>query len=47
MAKRQNIAIGGRAANDRIEEAIPRFMSAFGMARDQAIAVAIRLESRG
>ena len=47
MPKRQNIAIGGRAANERIEEAIPRFMSSFGMARDQATAVAIRLESRG
>ena len=47
MPKRQNISIGGIAANDRIEEAIPRFMSSFGMARDQATAVAIRLESLG
>ena len=47
MPKRQNISISGIAANDRIEEAIPRFMSSFGMARDQATAVAIRLESLG
>ena len=47
MPKRQNISISGIAANDSIEEAIPRFMSSFGMARDQATAVAIRLESLG
>jgi len=47
MAKRQNIKISGRGANRRIERAIPRFMSRFGMAKDQATAVAIRLESKG
>ena len=43
----QNIRISGRAANNRIERAIPQFMSRFGMALDQATAVAIRLESLG
>ena len=43
----QNIRISGRAANNRIERAIPQFMSRLGMARDQATAVAIRLESLG
>jgi len=47
MAKRQNIIVTGRAANRRIDEAIPRFMSRFGMPKDQATAVAIRLESVG
>jgi hypothetical protein len=47
MAKRQNIIVTGRAANQRIEDAIPRFMSRFGMPKDQATAVAIRLESVG
>ena len=43
----QNIFIGSVAGNRRIERAIPRFMSKFGMAKDQATAVAIRLESIG
>lgn len=43
----QYIRIDGRAGNNRIERAIPEFMSKFGMARDQATAVAIRLESVG
>jgi hypothetical protein len=43
----QNIFIGSVAGNRRIERAIPRFMSRFGMAKDQATAVAIRLESIG
>lgn len=43
----QRITIKGVAANQRIERAIPRFMSRFGMAEDQATAVAIRLESLG
>lgn len=43
----QQIIITGRAANRRIEKAIPQFMSRFGMARDQATATAIRLESLG
>lgn len=47
MAKRQNISIGTRAGNKRIERAIPLFMRQFGMARDQATATAIRLESIG
>lgn len=44
---RQQITIIGRAANRRIERAIPQFMSRFGMAKDQATATAIRLESLG
>lgn len=43
----QNIYISGVAANDRIEKAIPKFIAKFGMAKDQATAVAIRLESLG
>jgi hypothetical protein len=43
----QQITITGRAANNRIERAIPEFMSRFGMAKDQATATAIRLESLG
>lgn len=43
----QQITIIGRSANKRIERAIPQFMSRFGMARDQATATAIRLESLG
>lgn len=46
MAK-QNIYISGRAANNRIERAIPQFMQKFGMDADQATATAIRLESLG
>lgn len=47
MAKRQQIFIESRSGNKRIERAIPQFMKRFGMARDQATAVAIRLESVG
>jgi len=43
----QRIRISGAAANNRIERAIPQFMSRFGMEKDQATAVAIRLESLG
>jgi len=43
----QQITIIGRSANKRIERAVPQFMSRFGMARDQATATAIRLESLG
>lgn len=46
MAK-QNIYIGSRSGNRRIERAIPEFMNRFGFAKDQATAVAIRLESLG
>ena len=46
MAK-QNIYIGTKGGNDRIEKAIPRLMKTEGMKRDQATAVAIRLESIG
>jgi len=46
MAKKQNITITGRAANNRVEAAIPKFQ-AQGMAKDQATAVAIRMESVG
>ena len=47
MAKKQNITVTGREANERIEQAIPDFMRRLGMARDQATATAIRLESVG
>ncbi len=47
MAKRQNITVTGRAANQRIEQAIPEFQKRLGMPVDQATAVAIRLESVG
>ena len=47
MAKKQNITVTGRAANERIEQAIPDFMQRLGMAEDQATATAIRLESVG
>ena len=43
----QKITIRGVARNRRIEEAIPQLMSRLGMAKDQATAVAIRLESIG
>lgn len=43
----QNITITGAARNRRIEAAIPQLMSRLGMAKDQATAVAIRLESIG
>lgn len=47
VAKKQYIYIESRAGNQRIERAIPDFMSKFGMDKDQATAVAIRLESLG
>ena len=48
MAKRkQNINIIGRAANKRIERAIPKIQSQLGYGKRQATAVAIRLESVG
>lgn len=48
MAKdKQNIVITSRAGNQRVENAIPIFESRYGMDREQAIAVAIRLESVG
>ena len=48
MAKdRQNIVVTGRAANERINNAIPVFENRFGWNTDQATAVAIRLESVG
>ena len=42
----QYIRIIGKGRNDRINKAIPKFM-AKGMAKDQATATAIRLESIG
>lgn len=47
MAQSIYIPNSDRSAHNRIERAIPKFMSRFGMARDQATAVAIRLESLG
>jgi hypothetical protein len=48
MAKRkQNITIVGRAANQRINNAIPRIRRELGYGREQATAVAIRMESVG
>ena len=47
LAKRQNIYIGSKAGNERIERAIPIFMSKLGVKKDQATAIAIRLESLG
>ena len=48
MAKdKQNIVVKGRAANERINNAIPVFEDRFGWNTDQATAVAIRLESVG
>jgi hypothetical protein len=47
MAKKQNIYIGSREGNRRIERAIPRLMNEEGFAKRQATAVAIRLESVG
>ena len=46
MSKKQRINIHGKAANQRIERAIPRFQGD-GMSKAQATAVAIRLESVG
>lgn len=47
MAQSIYIPNSDRSAHNRIERAIPKFMARFGMARDQATAVAIRLESLG
>lgn len=48
MAKRkQNINIIGRAANKRIERAIPKIQRELGYGKRQATAVAIRMESVG
>lgn len=46
MAK-QFIYIGTRAGNDRIERAIPKLQKKEGWKKNQATAVAIRLESVG
>jgi hypothetical protein len=48
MAKRkQHIDIIGKAANKRIERAIPKIQRELGYGKRQATAVAIRLESVG
>ena len=48
MAKRrQNITITGKAANQRIEDAIPKIQRNLGYGKRQATAVAIRMESVG
>jgi len=48
MAKRkQNINIIGKAANKRIERAIPKIQRELGYGKRQATAVAIRMESVG
>ena len=44
---KQNIYIGTKGGNNRIERAIPRLMNREGMQLKQATAVAIRLESLG
>ena len=44
---KQHITVTGRAANQRINNAIPVFENRFGWKEDQATAVAIRLESLG
>ena len=41
---KQHITVTGRAANDRIDKAIPVFENRFGWNTDQATAVAIRQE---
>jgi hypothetical protein len=46
MAK-QNIYIGTKGGNQRIERAIPKLMQREGWGKAQATAVAIRLESIG
>tara|TARA_Y100001973_G_C5098136_1_gene281184 strand:+ start:108 stop:440 length:333 start_codon:yes stop_codon:yes gene_type:complete len=46
MAK-QNIYIGTKGGNERIEKAIPKLMKREGWGKAQATAVAIRLESIG
>lgn len=47
MAQSIYIPNSDRSAHNRIERAVPKFMARLGMARDQATAVAIRLESLG
>ena len=47
MAKKQHGTVTSRAGNERVEQAIPDFQRRFGMAEDQATAVALRLESVG
>ena len=47
MAQSIYIPSSDRSAHNRIERAVPKFMARFGMAKDQATAVAIRLESLG
>lgn len=47
MAKKQNIRIVGRDANQRIETAIPKIQRELGYGKTQATAVAIRMESVG
>lgn len=46
MAK-QNIYIGTKGGNQRIERAIPKLMQREGFGKSQATAVAIRMESVG
>ena len=45
--KKQNINIIGKAANKRVERAIPKIQRELGYGKRQATAVAIRLESVG
>lgn len=45
--KKQNINIIGKAANKRVERAIPKIQRELGYEKRQATAVAIRLESVG
>ncbi len=45
--KKQNITINGRAANRRVEAAIPKIRRELGYGKRQATAVAIRMESVG
>ena len=45
--KKQNINIIGRAANKRIERAIPKIQNELGYGKSQATAVAIRMERVG
>jgi len=47
VMKKQNIYISSKAGNDRVEAAIPELQRRFGWAKDQATAVAIRMESQG
>ena len=45
--KKQNITIIGKAANKRVERAIPKIQRELGYGKRQATAVAIRMESVG